>query len=547
SLGATLYDLLCERPPFADMPAIQLLLSIANLEPEPPSAHRAEIDPGLDALVLRCLAKEPADRYPSMEALAADLRAYLAEGASGVSALASARARSRRTVLGVAALGLLAAAAPFAILELLARDEPASSGAASPLPEATPGEAEVRLTLRPDAPLEVPPGASATFRVGPDLGGVRLGLRGPAETEVRVVGGGHERRLRCEADWELPLLLVRKAQLRPLSDGDYELKVDPQAAGPVEVRLGTWDNETKAPLPRREAWCVPELEECFRGEEALARAREVLETFARRRKEFGSRRGQLLGSRLYQRLRDLARTDGLPPAKLLLAVLGGYVFLDQAPESSPQRVALELVSANPDCFAVRWYAAEAISETEPRAASLHFRRCRELKPELPGPREWLLTTLAQAGEIEEFEREARQLVAMCPYNWKAQLAFLIATQRGDAAEAERCCAMLTTLGSRRLRPALAVIEGALRGLARAGKHDAARALARAFLDAQPALEASESLGGKGTRPWNRLVVCRATLHCEGRAAARKLWSVRETAAPLIYARWQALRQDIEGE
>ena len=62
ALGATLWELLCGRPPFTGRDAVSLLAQHRNAEPEPPSRHAPGIAPGLDALVLSLLAKRPEDR-----------------------------------------------------------------------------------------------------------------------------------------------------------------------------------------------------------------------------------------------------------------------------------------------------------------------------------------------------------------------------------------------------------------------------------------------------------------------------------------------------
>jgi serine/threonine protein kinase/Tfp pilus assembly protein PilF len=75
-LGATLYALLTGTPPFHGESLIEVVSAMQ--EPaQPPSSRRAEIDAELDAIVLRCLAQEPADRYASADALARALGAWL--------------------------------------------------------------------------------------------------------------------------------------------------------------------------------------------------------------------------------------------------------------------------------------------------------------------------------------------------------------------------------------------------------------------------------------------------------------------------------------
>ncbi len=69
SLGVLLYELLAGRPPFqGDL--LALVTQITSDPPPPPSRFRPGLDPRLDAVCLRALAKQPADRFPSMRAFA---------------------------------------------------------------------------------------------------------------------------------------------------------------------------------------------------------------------------------------------------------------------------------------------------------------------------------------------------------------------------------------------------------------------------------------------------------------------------------------------
>jgi tRNA A-37 threonylcarbamoyl transferase component Bud32 len=77
SLGATLYELATGRPAFeADNPQ-SLFARILQDEPAPPRRLRPALSRDLETILLTCLAKEPARRYPSAQALADDLRAFL--------------------------------------------------------------------------------------------------------------------------------------------------------------------------------------------------------------------------------------------------------------------------------------------------------------------------------------------------------------------------------------------------------------------------------------------------------------------------------------
>jgi serine/threonine-protein kinase len=76
-LGATLYHLLCGRPPFEGDTPEEIASKVSTLEPERLQARCPQVPPGLEAIVLKCLEKSPADRYPSAAALAEDLERFL--------------------------------------------------------------------------------------------------------------------------------------------------------------------------------------------------------------------------------------------------------------------------------------------------------------------------------------------------------------------------------------------------------------------------------------------------------------------------------------
>jgi serine/threonine-protein kinase len=79
ALGAVLYELLTDHPPFwADnLPALSA--AIASDEPVPPAEHRPDIPLGLQTLILRCLRKDPATRPQSVAELALAIAPFTTE------------------------------------------------------------------------------------------------------------------------------------------------------------------------------------------------------------------------------------------------------------------------------------------------------------------------------------------------------------------------------------------------------------------------------------------------------------------------------------
>src|ERR1035437_1006063 len=70
SLGVVLYEMLCGLPPFESRSQFELMMAHVNQSPAPPSRLHAMLPQFLDAVVLKALAKDAGDRYPSAAAFA---------------------------------------------------------------------------------------------------------------------------------------------------------------------------------------------------------------------------------------------------------------------------------------------------------------------------------------------------------------------------------------------------------------------------------------------------------------------------------------------
>jgi WD40 repeat protein len=117
SLGVTIYELLTLLPAFAGDDRLEMLRQIAQDEPVPPRQLDPRIPADLETIVLKAMAKSPADRYPTAAELATDLgrfldrRSILARRPSFADRGAKWMLRHRRLVAG-----LTAAASSIAVL-----------------------------------------------------------------------------------------------------------------------------------------------------------------------------------------------------------------------------------------------------------------------------------------------------------------------------------------------------------------------------------------------------------------------------------------------
>ncbi|HSN99359.1 MAG TPA: SUMF1/EgtB/PvdO family nonheme iron enzyme [Candidatus Nanopelagicales bacterium] len=79
SLGVTLYQLVTGRVPFESPNHFSVMMAHVTDPPTPPSAHRPDLPPGLEALILEALAKDPGARPPTCAAFRERLEVVLAE------------------------------------------------------------------------------------------------------------------------------------------------------------------------------------------------------------------------------------------------------------------------------------------------------------------------------------------------------------------------------------------------------------------------------------------------------------------------------------
>jgi serine/threonine protein kinase len=73
ALGVVMYFMLTGRLPFSGANTLSVIYQIVNTDPEPAITHRKEISPELNTVVMKAMAKEPAQRYATWDEFGAAL------------------------------------------------------------------------------------------------------------------------------------------------------------------------------------------------------------------------------------------------------------------------------------------------------------------------------------------------------------------------------------------------------------------------------------------------------------------------------------------
>jgi len=154
ALGALLFELLTGRLPFEADTTMGVILKHLYDDPPRPSSLRPELPAALDALVLRAMHKEPAERYPSAGALAQALRAAWPPAPAAIPK--SARPSARAVPKTAASAPARPKAAPAAASKLAATSRPAPSPARRAAPKPAAPKANVAAAAKSPAARPAP-------------------------------------------------------------------------------------------------------------------------------------------------------------------------------------------------------------------------------------------------------------------------------------------------------------------------------------------------------------------------------------------------------
>ena len=248
AVGVMGYELIAGRPPFTGRTGQEVLAAHITQQPPPLCAQRPACPPGLEAVILCCLEKRPADRWQSADDLLSQLEPLATPSGSTtpnatrpMAALSGAPRRFApwKWVAGIAALVTLAAAPAL----IFSRGTPQLQlGRRAP------------LTLEPGLELDPalsPDGKFIAYTAGP-LGRTRLYVRqveGATPVGVTPADGGFARAPRWSPDGGR--LLFHSAR---------GLEVVPALGGPAKLLLavsrGSWVDGTWSPEGRSIAYAL---------------------------------------------------------------------------------------------------------------------------------------------------------------------------------------------------------------------------------------------------------------------------------------------------
>jgi serine/threonine protein kinase len=169
SLGVVLFEMLTERPPFGGSSSMETLFKHVNEEPPSIRTLKPSVSASMEAVVMRCLEKEPAERYQTYEELVGDLDA-VASGRPVVNVdVESVEPASHPSLVGWAAAAVGAVVMSFLVVtiwrakaearpEIVAKKPEPPSEKPKDLPKEMPKEApkEAPKETPKEAPKEAP-------------------------------------------------------------------------------------------------------------------------------------------------------------------------------------------------------------------------------------------------------------------------------------------------------------------------------------------------------------------------------------------------------
>ena len=419
SFGAVLYEMATGKRAFRRDTAVETLHAILTSDPPPLSASGAPIPAGFEAVVSRCLAKEPGRRFASGAELVDALRT-LAGAPIRVIPAASAPLRLRKVVITVA--GLVLAAAVGLLWSRAKRSPPLDSLAILPLVNSTGNE---ELNWVGDGLTE------SLIRTMAQLPNLRVMA---ASTVARFRGGAID-----------PIAAGRDLKVKAVLTGEVRNAADHLGVSVslVDARDGRhlWGETYE-----RKGAKVPALQADIAGEIARALRLQLSGEFRRRMSEVPTADREAYLLYLKGRYHWAKRTEAdllaalalfkealdhdpaYAPAWAGLAATWnvlGYVGYRPADVAFPRakdavRKALEIDPANPGALAVLGHVTW-IHDRDAAASEALFKKALAIDPSSVDARHWYAHFLSQTGRRDESFEQGKKLLELEPLSLVANL------------------------------------------------------------------------------------------------------------------------------
>lgn len=234
SLGVVLYQLLTGRLPFLADTAEQYQELVLKRDPRPPRSIRDDIPRELEAICLKCLARNPADRYTTAADLASALRGFLE-----LHKPYTPRKRIAMVAVGLATVGAVAIAAFVISREVdVAREKARLAGGAAESAAVAPATARVEwMPADGGASLRCLSDRFSLYRVGTNGDG---DLSLDVQLDQRIWTGQLGVYWGCRpaaepAGWyELEYFLIK-----PMAEGGFRLRIVRMTVDPTAPHIST--------------------------------------------------------------------------------------------------------------------------------------------------------------------------------------------------------------------------------------------------------------------------------------------------------------------
>ncbi len=444
ALGEMAYELLTGRPAFAGENARQILAAHLTEEPTPLHAVRPAVPAALDAVILRCLEKRPADRWQHAGELRAALEPF-ATPAGGVTPTDTAPPRTMpmrrsRWILGAAGLAIVLAAlawwrlatgrgsSSIRAIAVLPFDDVGHDTADDYLADGMANDIREALMKLPDLTVKARTSSEAERDRPIREAGARLHVGALLQGEFHP-SGDHV---------TVTVDLVKVEDESGLWSHDYVLPADGNFSSAQDSITAAVATALRLPAPKE-----------LRGsaERRGTRDQAAYDLYLRGQYLFARRGADNLERAIDDFHRAIARDPNFARAYAGLSMVEGVLpaYLEVHSDSivrDAERMAHRALALEPDLADGHLALASALTgELRPAEAQAEYRAALALDPDNSTAHQWYADALGVLGRPEEAIREGQAAVALDPLSAVAwndlSYAYLCADRFAEAITAAR--------------------------------------------------------------------------------------------------------------